>query len=375
MLHGEGALAEFAKRLGQTSIKKILLVTDKTLVKIGLAQTVTELIEAQNIQTVVFDETHPNPIEEDVEKGARIFTDSACDAVVALGGGSPMDAAKVIMIAATHPGPLDQYDDAIGGDRLIDGNKLPALYAITTTAGTGSEVGRSGVITMRSTNNKTIFFHPQLLPKIAVLDPELTKNLPPFITAATGVDAFTHCLEAYFAKGEHPMADGIAQEGIRLVLGHLSEATHNGSNLNARNQMLIAASMGATAFQKGLGMIHSLAHPLSSECGLHHGLANALVLPACVEFLEKSNLSQEQKQRINRVQNLFKEAGLDQSTLSLSCRAFIESLGIQMGLKNHGVSEDKINLIGEKAFKDVCHQSNMIPVDQKILTQCLRASL
>ncbi|NUM89246.1 MAG: iron-containing alcohol dehydrogenase, partial [Bdellovibrionales bacterium] len=325
ILYGEGSLKECANRMTASGCKRPLFVTDGTLVKLGLAGDVKKVFEAAGVKPVVFDEVHPNPIEEDVEKGAAVYKREKCDSVIALGGGSPMDAAKGIMLAATHSEPLAVYDDAIGGDRKIV-NPLPPLYAIPTTAGTGSEVGRAGVIILRETNNKTILFHPTMLPRIAVLEPSLTAGLPPGVTAATGIDAFTHCLEAYFASGFHPMADGVALEGIRIILRQLPVAVKDGKNLDARAQMLLAASMGATAFQKGLGMIHSLAHPLSSECGLHHGLANAVMLPKSVEFLERSALNADQRERVARVQSLFQELGLAKGTLSGSCKAFIESV-------------------------------------------------
>ncbi len=372
ILYGEGALLESAKRIKALNLKHPLLVTDKTLVKVGIAEQVIKVFANEGITCAVYDGVHPNPIEDDVDAGAKIYRAEKCDSVIALGGGSPMDAAKVIMLAVTHEGPLSKYDDAIGGDKYIT-NPLPPLFAIPTTAGTGSEVGRAGVIVMRATNDKTIFFHPTMLPKIAILEPALTVGLPAAVTAATGIDAFTHCLEAYFSPGFHPMADGIAFEGMRLVLKNLPVAVKDGKNLEARGEMLVAASMGAAAFQKGLGMIHSLAHPLSSECGLHHGLANALMLPKSVEFLENSKLNQDQKERLARVQSLFAEKGLAKANLSTSCFEFFKSLGVQFGLRNHGVREDQINKLADKAIKDGCHQTNMIPVTRDQLKAVLQA--
>lgn len=361
ILFGEGSLTEAAKRIAALGLKKPLIVTDQTLVKVGIAEKVKKTFTGVGLDCSIFADVHPNPIEEDVEKGTEVYKAQKCDCVIALGGGSPMDAAKVIMLAATHKEPLEVYDDAIGGDKKIT-NPLPPLFAIPTTAGTGSEVGRAGVIIMKKTNNKTIFFHPTMLPKIAILEPSLTVGLPAWVTAATGIDAFTHCMEAYFAPGFHPMADGVAIEGIRLVLKNLPLVIKDGSDLKARGEMLLAASMGATAFQKGLGMIHSLAHPLSSECNLHHGLANALMLPKSVEFLEKSELNADQKSRLARVQSLFAERNLNRTTLSASCSDFFKSVGINFGLRNHGVRENQIDTLADKAFKDTCHQSNMIPV-------------
>ena len=245
------------------------------------------------------------------------------------------------------------------------------MFAVSTTAGTGSEVGRSGVIILKKSGEKTIIFHPKLLPTIAALEPKLTKDLPPLLTAATGIDAFTHCLEAYFAPGFHPLADGIALEGMRLVVKNLPKVVKNGQDLDARGQMLIAASMGATAFQKGLGMIHSLAHPLSSVCNLHHGLANALVLPKSIELIEGQKLNADQKERFKKVMSIFEEFGLAKSSLSVTCLDFFKTLGIQFGLKNHGVKKDQIEILSHKAFKDPCHQCNMIPVNEAQLKTTL----
>ena len=364
ILYGDGAIEEMATRISALKLKKPLVVTDQMLVKLGIVDAVTAELKEKGLAPTIFADTHPNPIEEDVEKGSAAYKANKCDCVVAVGGGSPMDVAKVVMVAVTHSGPLEQYDDTKGGDQRIT-NELPLLFAVPTTAGTGSEVGRSGVIILRSTHEKTIIFHPKLMPTIAALEPQLTKDLPPPLTAATGIDAFTHCLEAFLAPGFHPLADGIAIEGLRLVLKNLPLVVKEGSNLEARGQMQLAASMGATAFQKGLGMIHSMAHPLSSECHLHHGLANALVLPKSIDFLEHCTLNPEQKYRLQRVLNIFSEFGLAKETLSSSCEIFFKSLGIQFGLKKHGVKKEQLALLASKALKDPCHQSNMVPVTEK----------
>lgn len=361
LLYGKGSLAEACKRMKNLGFTSPLLVTDSNLMKVGVAEQVLGELKKAEIEAVVFDETHPNPIEDDCIKGAAFYKENNCDSIIAVGGGSPIDAAKGIMVLATHDGPLSKYDDAKGGDKYIT-NKLPPLIAIPTTAGTGSEVGRAGVIITKDTGNKTIIFHPTMMPVLAVLEPTLTTGLPPHITAATGIDAFTHSLEAYLAPGFHPMADGIALEGIKLVLDNLETACKEGSNLEARSRMLIASSMGATAFQKGLGMIHSIAHPLSSECGLHHGLANALILPYCLRFLENSKLNEKQKQRFAEILELFKKRDMAKETLSETCQNYFEKLGIEFGLKNHGVKESQIDILAEKATLDVAHQTNIIPV-------------
>lgn len=373
ILLGEGSLAEFAKRLNEKKHKKILIVTDKFLEDSGILATVTEHLTRNNIEFAVYSGTHPNPVEEDVDRGVAAYRDTGCDSIIGLGGGSPVDVAKVVKIMVANPPPLAQYDDCLGGDSLIT-RPMPPLYAIPTTAGTGSEVGRSGVIIMRETGRKTIFFHPNLMPSIAVMEPALTAGMPPHLTAATGMDAFVHCLEAYCAAMFHPMADGIALQGMELIMKWLPEAYKNGKNLEAREKMQIAAAMGAVAFQKGLGMVHSLAHPLSSLYGLHHGLANALLLPDSLAFIEKSKLNDAQKSKIRKVTAIFDEIGIGKGALSARCRGFCESIGITFGLEKNGVPAAELKKVSEEAYKDPCHGSNMVPVTEKELIAVLTAA-
>ncbi|MFO7558469.1 MAG: iron-containing alcohol dehydrogenase [Desulfobacterales bacterium] len=374
ILSGQGALKEFGDRLKGKSRRHPLIVTDKTIKACGVLDKLTVLLTKQNIPFHVFDEIHPNPVEEDVEKGTAAYHENNCDSIIAIGGGSPMDAAKAIRIMVVHPKPLAQYDDATGGDQKIT-RAMPPLYAIPTTAGTGSEVGRSAVIILKDTGKKTIFFHPDLIPDIAVLEPELTAGLPKEITAATGIDAFVHCLETYFAPGLHPMADGIAKEGMELILEWLPAAVADGNNLTAREMMLLAASMGAVAFQKGLGMIHSLAHPLSSRFDIHHGLANAVLLPAGIAFLERADLTQNQKEKIAKVKSMLFQKGIQKETLWEGCQAFLKHIGIQTGLSGLGIREEDLDALSAEAFEDPCHQNNMIPVDQKDLLRVYQEAL
>lgn len=374
ILLGQGSLDEFGKRLKTKKHAKILIVADKTLEQIGIVKKLTDILSAQGIAYDLFTDIHPNPIEEDVEKGVIAYKTGNCDSIIGLGGGSPIDVAKVIKVMIANPPPMTQYDDAKGGDSLIKG-PMPALYAVPTTSGTGSEVGRSGVIILRETGRKTIIFHPELLPSIAVLEPVLTAGMPSHLTAATGMDAFVHCLESYFVNMFHPMADGIALQGLELILKWLPEACKNGNNLEAREKMQIASSMGAVAFQKGLGMIHSMAHPLSSLYGLHHGLANALVLPDSILHLEQAHLDQEQMAKIQKVRAIFAESGLARESLSESCRAFCLQVGIPMGLAKNKVPADGLAKLSGEAFKDSCHLSNMIPVTEKDFLKVLSASM
>lgn len=374
ILFGQGSLIEFANRLKAMEHRKVCIVTDRTIVEHGIAERVTSLLAEAKIDYEVFAEVHPNPVEEDVERGLEAFRAAGCDALIGLGGGSPLDVAKVIKILTNNPPPLAQYDDARGGDRLIRG-PMPPLYAIPTTAGTGSEVGRSGVIIIRETGRKTIFFHPSLMPNIAVLEPELTAGLPPHLTAATGMDAFVHCLEAYFVNMFHPMADGIALQGMELIVTWLPEVCRNGGNLVGRERMQIASAMGATAFQKGLGMVHSMAHPLSSLYGMHHGLANALLLPASMRFIENASLNEEQKNKIMRVRRIFAESGIDAASLADCCAVFCNTIGITLGLSRHGVPKGDVDKISDEAMNDPCHASNICPVSVNDFKEVLAASM
>jgi len=371
ILHGQGALTELSERIQE---KKLMLVTDPGVVNAGVVEQALEILAKSGSEFEVYDEVHPNPIEEDVEKGSEFYQNNKCDGILALGGGSAMDAAKAIRFFVNHPAPLAQYSVLENGAAKITGT-LPVMYAVPTTAGTGSEVGRGAVITLRDTGRKTLFVAPPLMPTIAVLEPALTAKLPPHLTAATGIDAFTHCLESYFAPIYHPMADGVALEGIRLCLNHLNNAVKDGSNLEARAQMQMAASMGAVAFQKDLGMVHSLAHPLSARHGMHHGLANALMLPDSMAFLEEANLNEKQQQRIDTVRTLFREVNRSGESLANETRTWFQELGIQFGLQHHNIPAEDLDNMTDDAFDDPCHATNLIALTRDDLAEVYQRAL
>src|SRR5215813_8774452 len=280
---GAGALKRLPVEVQRLGITRPLLVTDRGVVQAGLAERVIDVLSSAGIVHVLFDGVTPDPTEKVVFAGLEAYQSAQCDGLVALGGGSPLDAAKLVQLLTSHPPPLSRYDDATGGDRFVT-HSLPPLIAIPTTAGTGSEVSRSGVAFLEDTQRKTVIFAPALLPRAAIVDPELTYGLPPRQTAATGLDAFTHCLEAYLSNGFHPLADAVAFDGIRRVARSLPVAMQEPTNTCARLDMMIAAMQGAMAFQKGLGNAHALAHALTPIAGLHHGLANAVVLPSVMAF-------------------------------------------------------------------------------------------
>jgi 4-hydroxybutyrate dehydrogenase len=302
-----------------------------------------------------------------VHDGVKAFRDAKADIVIALGGGSPLDVGKLVCLGVNHRRPLVDYDDATGGDQYITAD-VPPMIALPTTAGTGSEVGRSGVVTLDVNHRKTVIFSPHLLAKVALLDPELTRSMPPFVTAATGYDALTHCLEAYVSKGDHPMADGIALEGLRHVAMYLERATSHGADLQARGGMMKAAMMGAVAFQKGLGACHSLAHPLSSECGLHHGLANALCLPAVVEFNEPAV-----GERLATVSTILRGEPSAQGCAD-ALRRMRAKIGLPNGLKAAGVPYEKLDTLADLAIKDACHTLNPRPCNRDDLRRLYEAS-
>lgn len=363
MVLGQGALQTMAEVIAARNQHRALLVTDQVLVELGIVDQVIAILDQHRISHALFADIHPNPLEADCEKGIQAYRSNECDFLIAIGGGSAMDVAKILKVLAAHPGPIAQYDDAKGGDRLIT-ESMPPLYAIPTTAGTGSEVGRAAVVIVKDTGRKTVIFHPDLMPDMAALEPILTQQLPPHLTAATGIDALTHALEAYFAPDYHPICDGIAVEAIRLVVKYLPMACDDGNDLAAREQMQLAASMGAIAFQKGLGMVHSLAHPLSAEYDTHHGLANALLLPDSVALIENRAKTKDQLSRIQRIRQLFADQGYRQNSLAETLRQFVRDVGITPGLSNHGIPEKDLENLSRLAFEDGIHKTNMVPVTQ-----------
>jgi 4-hydroxybutyrate dehydrogenase len=366
IVFGAGAVSVAADHVRRTGARRALLVCDAGVAKVGIAERVRGLLEAGGVATAIFDAVDPNPVEKNVFDGVAAYRAHDAGCIVSVGGGSPLDAGKLIALKVTHERPLADYDDAIDGGNLVGAN-VPPIVTIPTTAGTGSEVGRSGVVTLAATSRKTVIFSPHLLAKAAILDPELTRSMPAGVTAATGFDALTHCLEAYCSTGDHPMADAIAIGGLELCAAHLVRAVTHGEDLGARGGMMKAAMMGAVSFQKGLGACHSLAHPLSSEKGLHHGLANALCLPAVVEFNEPAV-----SDRLERIRSIL---GPGAKTCAEAVRALRKRVGLPEGLGTQGVRESDVPKLSEKAFEDACHRSNPRPTTQADLAALYRASL
>jgi 4-hydroxybutyrate dehydrogenase len=368
IVFGAGALSALSTHVTRAGGTRVLIVADPGVVRAGVVAKVVTQLDAAKIPHAVFDKVDANPVEQNVVDGVAAYREAKADLIISVGGGAPLDTGKLIALKVTHERPLVDYDDATGGDQFITAN-VPPIIAIPTTAGTGSEVGRSGVVTLVATGRKTVIFSPHLLAKAAILDPELTLSLPAGITAATGFDALTHCLEAYVSLGDHPMADAIALGGLELCGKYLERAVKTGSDVEARGAMMKAAAMGAVAFQKGLGACHSLAHPLSSEKGLHHGLANALCLPAVIRF-NAEVMGPERRASLLRA--LGTAAGGDVADAVVALRG---RLGLPDGLRRQGVTEADVPKLADKAFEDACHRSNPRPVTRDDLAALYRASL
>ena len=276
---GAGRIAELPEALKSVGIKKPLLVTDAGLVNLPVTQKTIQLLKDAGFEVGVFADVKPNPISANVNAGVAILRAGFHDGVIAFGGGSGLDVGKAIAFMAGQTRPMWDFEDIGDWWTRADPKGIFPIIAVPTTAGTGSEVGRASVITDETTHTKKVIFHPLMMPKIVIADPELTVGMPGFITVGTGFDALAHCLEAYCAPGYHPLADGIAVEGIRLVLENLPKVVANPNDIEARGNMMSAAAMGATAFQKGLGAIHALSHPVGALYDTHHGMTNAVFMP------------------------------------------------------------------------------------------------
>lgn len=281
---GAGRIAELPDALAATGIKRPLFVTDPGLAKLPVVAATLKLLDDAKVPYGVFSDVKPNPVESNLAAGIEAFRKGRHDGVIAFGGGSALDLGKLIAFQAGQSRPVWDFEDIGDWWTRADASKIAPIVAVPTTAGTGSEVGRAGVITHEASHTKKVIFHPKTLPAIVIADPELTVGMPPFITAGTGMDALAHCLEAYCAPGYHPMADGIALEGMRLVFENLPKAYADGKDITARANMMSAAAMGATAFQKGLGAIHSLSHPIGALYDSHHGMTNAVFMPYVLAF-------------------------------------------------------------------------------------------
>jgi len=355
---GAGSSKELGAYLIKNDLKKTLVVTDSTVAQLGFFKDIVSDLKKKNISVEVFFDIHKNPVKSDVYKGTDVFDETRRDCIVGIGGGAALDVARAIVLRVNHREDLFKYDDLIGGDVYVT-NDVPHFITIPTTAGTGSEVGRSAIIADDESHQKKILFSPKLLAKIVFADPLLTMDLPAFITAATGMDALTHNMEAYLAKMPHPLCEGIALEGISLINQSLEKAVTD-PDQESRSKMLIASLMGAVAFQKGLGVVHSMAHPLSSLLDTHHGLANAVNIPYGMEF--NIDGSEHKFKQIARVLGLKDETGEAVVTYLFHLNSKIH---IPNKLRDIGVREEHINTLADLAIADFAHPNNPRPVTRE----------
>lgn len=355
---GAGASKELGDYLLRNNLLNPLIVTDATVAQLTFFKEIISDLKKKNITVEVFSDIHKNPVKSDVYKGADAYDQTKRDSVIGIGGGAALDVARAIVLRINHREDLFKYDDLIGGDIYVT-NDVPHFITVPTTAGTGSEVGRSAIIADDETHQKKILFSPKLLAKIVFADPLLTMDLPPFVTAATGMDALTHNMEAFLAKMPHPLCEGIALEGISLINASLEKAT-NKPDLESRSNMLIASLMGAVAFQKGLGIVHSLAHPLSSLLDTHHGLANAVNIPYGMEF----NIEgfEDKFRRIARTLELENETG---HTVVKYLFDLNSKINIPHKLRDIGVKQEHVETLADLAFADFAHPNNPKPVSRE----------
>jgi len=367
IVFGAGAINQLPANLSAAGVFRPLIVTDPTVEKLPFVAQIVGSLRAANLTPALFGAIHPNPIKGDVLAGVEAFKAHQADAIVGLGGGAPLDVARAIALKVNHPRDLFDYED-VGDNWKRVTEPIPHFVTVPTTAGTGSEVGRSTVISEDETHRKRILFSPRLMAKAVFADPELTMALPPKVTAATGIDALTHHLEAFLAKGFHPLCEGIALEGIRLISRNLPQAVSQ-PNLENRGNMLIAALMGAVAFQKGLGVVHSSAHPLSTVIDLHHGLANAIMLPHGMAFNARVG-----KEPFARIASALGVSDQTADAVVDYLHQLNKTVGLPIRLRDVGVKETDIDRLVSLAVEDVCHQCNPLPVSIDDFRRLYRAA-
>ena len=356
---GAGRIAELPEALKIAGIKKPLLVTDAGLAPLPVTQNTLKLLRDAGIEVGLFAEVKPNPISANVNAGIAVLRQGGYDGVIAFGGGSGLDVGKVIAFMAGQTRPMWDFEDIGDWWTRADPKGIFPIVAVPTTAGTGSEVGRAGVITDETTHTKKVIFHPLMMPKVVIMDPELTVGMPRFITVGTGFDALAHCLEAYCGPGYHPLADGIAVEGIRLAFENLPKVVANPGDLEARGHMMSAAAMGATAFQKALGAIHALSHPVGALYDTHHGMTNAVFMPY-VLVLNRSAIE-------GKIARLAAYCGLGNSFDSFleAVLKLRRDLGVPHTLPEFKVDATKRELIVEMAIVDPTAGGNPIELTKE----------
>ncbi|MEO5619714.1 MAG: iron-containing alcohol dehydrogenase [Cypionkella sp.] len=358
---GVGRIAELAEQCRAAGVTKPLFVTDKALARLPITAAAVASLKDAGLGAAVFSEVDPNPNEMNMADGIKVYLAGGHDGVICFGGGSALDLGKMIALMAHQAPGLSVWDleDIDDWYTRADASKIAPILAVPTTAGTGSEVGRAGVLTNSVTHKKKIIFHPKLLPVVVICDPALTVGMPKFITAGTGMDALAHCLEAYCSPFYHPMSQGIALEGMRLVFENLPKVYADPNDLDARAHMMSAAAMGAVAFQKGLGAIHSLSHPIGAVYGTHHGTTNAVVMPMVLEF-NRSAIE-------DRIEKAAAYLGIDGGFAGFhdEIMELRTLLGIPENLSAMGVQFGDLDMLTEMALEDPSCGGNPIPMTRE----------
>jgi alcohol dehydrogenase class IV len=367
---GVGRIAELPEALKAAGIAKPLLVTDPGIRKLPMLARVLAELEGSGRAATVFSQVQANPVDQNVEAGVAAYREGGHDGIIAFGGGSALDVGKVVAFMVGQTRPMWDFEDVGDWWTRADPAGIAPIVAIPTTAGTGSEVGRAGVITHSASHTKKVIFHPRMMPAITICDPELTVGLPSVLTAGTGMDALAHCLEAYCAPGYHPMADGIAVEGIRLVKENLTRVVADGTDIEARGNMMSAAAMGAVAFQKGLGGIHALSHPVGAFYNTHHGMTNAVFMPYVLAFNDEA--ISERMVRLSMWLGLKTHgtAGVIDWVLRLR-----EDIGVPNTLRGLNVGGDRIDEIAAAAEIDPTAGGNPVKFDRAAARKVFVAAL
>ncbi len=360
---------------------KVLIVTDEGCRKAGLLRGVIASLEGEGVPYEAFDGVQPNPTDKNVMEGLSVYRETGCDTVVAVGGGSPMDAAKGVILMANHPGRLEEYYIGVAPRKPVT-RDIPPLIAVPTTSGTGSETSRGGIITDTRENRKRAIISRYLLPKVAVLDPSLTVSMPPRLTAHTGLDALSHSLEALAVDRYAPLADAFAWQGIRLVADSLVKAFDDGGDRRAREDMMMASTMGSLAFSKGLGVVHSMAHQLSPQTGMPHGAACGVMLPHAIRFnLAEGPTKDRAAAKYAEAARIFGADGEGMTVTEFAGEAaevvhkLLLRLGVKPRLAEWGVTEEDIGVMAPNAMLDHCHPRNPRPCTEETMVALFRAAL
>jgi alcohol dehydrogenase class IV len=356
---GAGRVKELAEHCRANGISRPLLVTDPGLAAMPMVRAIVEEVKGTGLGIAVFADVRPNPVEANVVEGVRAYQAGDHDGVVAFGGGSGLDVGKLVALMHGQHLSVFELEDVDDWWTRADASRISPIIAVPTTAGTGSEVGRAGVVTHPATHEKKIIFHPAIMPKVAILDPELTVGLPAKLTAATGMDALAHVLEAYCAPFYHPLAAGVALEGMRLIKGNLARAVKKGTDLDARGHMLMASTMGATAFQRGLGAIHALSHPFGGLYDAHHGTLNGIIMP----YVLKANRRKIDKDIERAAAYLGIKGGFDGFLKWIL--ALRKEIGIPHTLADVGIDTKRLDEVAAMAIKDPSAGGNPIAFTEK----------